>query len=263
MAKLTDKLQQDLHTGFQTAFIDSSVKTNLAYLPGFVSNNPSQGSKVISTIEYELLHCDAFAISVAFVTMGGITPLLSTLKELEQKEIPGRILTTDYLTFTQPEALTKLASLGNIDLRMYETHDEGEGFHTKGYIFKDGEIYRIVVGSSNMTLSALTVNKEWNSKLVSTKDGAYAEAILDEFEELWTSPKTRSYAEIIRDYEERYRISKEQRKIAAQSKVVVDGPSPPCTAIHLIIIPTTVSMVTRSSTLQRMPMASTVFIIMT
>ncbi len=220
MKKVDNELQTALHRGFETAFIDSSVKTNLAYLPGFVSNNPNQGSKVISTIEYELLHCDAFAISVAFVTMGGITPLLSTLKELERKHVPGRILTTDYLTFTQPEALTKLASLENIDLRMYETFGEGEGFHTKGYIFKDGEIYRIVVGSSNMTLSALTTNKEWNTKLVSTEDGAFAQSILDEFDDLWNSPKTKPYAEVISNYEERYRISKEQRKIAAQSKVV-------------------------------------------
>ena len=115
------EIKERLLSGFQTAFIDSSVKTNLAYLPGFVSNNPNQGSKVISTIEYELLHCDAFAISVAFVTMGGITPLLSTLKELERKHVPGRILTTDYLTFTQPEALTKLASLENIDLSSLDT----------------------------------------------------------------------------------------------------------------------------------------------
>ncbi len=34
----------------------------------------------------ELLRCDRFAISVAFITRGGITPLLQTLKELEKRE---------------------------------------------------------------------------------------------------------------------------------------------------------------------------------
>jgi hypothetical protein len=36
MKKVDNELQTALHRGFETAFIDSSVKTNLAYLPGFV-----------------------------------------------------------------------------------------------------------------------------------------------------------------------------------------------------------------------------------
>ena len=40
----------------------------------------------------QLLACDKFQISVAFITMGGITPLLQTLKELEKNGIPGEIL---------------------------------------------------------------------------------------------------------------------------------------------------------------------------
>ena len=77
-------------------------------------------------------------------------PLLQTLKELEQKNIPGKILTTDYLMFSDPEALSKLVSLKNIELRMFCTDSETGGFHTKGYIFKREEIYRIIIGSSNM-----------------------------------------------------------------------------------------------------------------
>ena len=64
--------------------------------------------KVISSIEEELLRCEKFQISVAFITMGGITPLLQTLKELERKGIPGEILTTNYLDFSEPRALAKL-----------------------------------------------------------------------------------------------------------------------------------------------------------
>ena len=41
-------------------------------------------------------------LSVAFITMGGITPLLQTLKELENKGIPGEVLTTNYLNFSEP-----------------------------------------------------------------------------------------------------------------------------------------------------------------
>ena len=103
-----DKINQ-LNQGFNTAFIDYTAASNLAYRPQFVSNNYKEGRKVISSIEDELLSCEQFTISVAFVTMSGITPLLQTLKELEQCGIPGRILTTDYLTFSEPTALKKLS----------------------------------------------------------------------------------------------------------------------------------------------------------
>ena len=56
---------------------------------------------------------------------------------------------------------------------MFVTENAKEGFHTKGYIFKKEEMYRIIVGSSNMTLSALTTNREWNTKIVSTEQGEY------------------------------------------------------------------------------------------
>ena len=56
-----------------------------------------------------------------------------------------------------------------------------EGFHTKGYIFKKEEIYRIIIGSSNITSAALTSNREWNTKLLSTEQGEVAKEIVAEF----------------------------------------------------------------------------------
>ena len=67
--------------------------------------------------------------------MSGITPLLQTLKELEKRNIPGEILTTNYLNFSEPRALEKLNSLSNITLKMFDVERAAEGFHTKGYIF--------------------------------------------------------------------------------------------------------------------------------
>lgn len=174
-----------LEQGFATAFIDRHISSNLAYRPQFVSNNYKEGRKVISSIEDELLLCEEFAISVAFITMGGITPLLQTLRELEQRGISGKILTTDYLTFSDPKALRVLAGFKNIELRMFATENSREGFHTKGYIFKKGEMYRIIVGSSNMTLSALTINREWNTRIVSAEQGEYTQTIAAKFYAGW------------------------------------------------------------------------------
>lgn len=211
---------QELQQGLDTAFINASNSSNLAYRPQFVSNNYKEGRKVLSTIEEELLACDEFAISVAFITMSGITPLLQTLKELEQKKIHGRILTTDYLMFNQPEALDKLAGLKNIELKMYCCHGtEIADFHTKGYIFREKEIYRIIVGSSNMTLNALTKNKEWNTRLVSTEQGEYTLQILTEFNELWNLQETVGYEEFIENYRLNYALIKKQKEIAKQQTI--------------------------------------------
>ena len=212
-------IYNQLHQATTTAFIDNTYPSNLAYKPQFVSNNYREGRKVLSSIESELSNCDEFSISVAFITMSGITPLLQILEELEQKNIPGRILTTDYLNFSEPRALEKLAGLKNIELRMYSANASDVGFHTKGYIFKDKEIYRIIVGSSNMTLSALTTNKEWNTRLVSAEQGEYAQQVLDEFGELWNSQYTSAYEEFIERYRLYYEVVKKQKRIAKQAEL--------------------------------------------
>ena len=173
----------ELHLGLETAYIDGSVASNPVYKPQFVSNNYKEGKKVLASIEDELLSCDQFQISVAFITLGGIEPLLQTLKELEKKNIKGQILTTNYLNFSEPKALEKLNKLKNITLKMYDVEAASEGFHTKGYIFKKEEIYRIIIGSSNMTKAALTTNREWNTKVISTEQGEMANEIVKEYKD--------------------------------------------------------------------------------
>ncbi len=205
--------------GFETAFINKDITSSLAYKPQFVSNNYKEGRKVISSIEDELLKCDEFFISVAFITMSGLTPLLQTLKELEKKEIPGKILTTDYLCFSEPKALDKLGELKNVELRMYCTRESGEGFHTKGYIFKSKEIYKIIVGSSNLTLGALTSNKEWNTMIVSAQQGEFANDIVQEFNALWNSRAVRGYQDFIELYKINYDLVQKQKKLAKQEEV--------------------------------------------
>ena len=213
-----DKIDQ-LQQGLSTAFVDASVTSNLAYKPQFISNNYKMGHKVLSSVKDELLACSEFAISVAFVNMNGITPLLQILKELEAREITGRILTTNYLNFSEPKALEKLSELSNVTLKVYDADKARHGFHTKGYIFKNEDIYRIIVGSSNMTSSALTTNKEWNTKIISTEQGEVTRAIVTEFDELWNSSYTREYEAFIEEYRVKYDLAKKQREIAKQEEI--------------------------------------------
>ena len=221
------QLQNDkittLQTAIQTAYLDHTINSNLAYRPEFISNNYKLGKKVLVSIEEELQRCEEFYISVAFITKSGITPLLQTLKDLEQKNIPGKILTTNYLMFSEPEALEKLAGLKNIELKMFVTGAETGGFHTKGYIFHEEEIYRIIIGSSNMTLSAITRNKEWNTKIVSTEQGELTQAVLQEFDELWQDEHSLAFEDFIDSYRQEYlneKIIRKQKQQAVSEQVV-------------------------------------------
>lgn len=217
----------EINNGLQTAFIDSTNNSNLAYRPQFITNDHKRGVKVLTHIENELMHCDEFSISVAFINRSGFVELSETMKELEQRGIKGRILTTDYLCFSDPYALDRLAALKNIELKMYHVDDAGVGFHTKGYLFRENGIYRIIIGSSNMTQTALSTNMEWNTQLVSTQQGEMAQSIVNEFEKLWTDDASVNYDEFIEPYRVKYnrkkkidKLIREQHRIAVQEEIV-------------------------------------------
>ena len=219
--EITMNMEKEIERGLISAFVNSNVESNYEFKPQFLTNDYKKGIKVLTTIEEELNRCDSFSISVAFITMSGIAGLLQTLKELEEKNIYGRILTTDYLMFSEPKALDKLSSFKNIELKMYRTKHSQDGFHTKGYIFREEEVYKIIIGSSNFTANALTRNKEWNTKLISGEKGDFAQYINSEFDYLFNSDYSLPYSEFIEEYRIQYNIIQTQRKIAKQS----DSPS--------------------------------------
>lgn len=128
-------------------------------------------------------------------------------------------MTTDYLCFSDPVALTTLAGLTNIELRMYQTEKAGNGFHTKGYIFQEQEEYRFIIGSSNLTQDALTRNMEWNTKLISTDQGEMIKSVMGEFDKLWNAKEyTKSYEDFIDEYQRQYEEKQLFQKMVAEQK---------------------------------------------
>ncbi len=144
-------------------------------------NDSKRGLKILTNLIKELRNCEEFFFSVAFVTNSGVAVLINTLKELEGKGIKGKIVASQYQNFTEPAALKRLLSLKNIKLKIVT---EGN-FHAKGYIFKKGEIYSLIVGSSNLTQNALSMNKEWNIKVSTSEAGALIINTLQEFDQTY------------------------------------------------------------------------------
>lgn len=175
---MTDFLKQ-LSESLYTGFIDINRPSKPNFVPQILVNNKEEGKKVLTTIENELLICDNFWFSVAFVTTSGVASLINTLKLIEEKGKFGKILVSKYLNFTQPEALARLIQIKNIEVKIAVEGD----FHSKGYLFRNGLYYNLVIGSSNLTANALSVNKELNLKISATPDSAIINSALKEFSE--------------------------------------------------------------------------------
>ncbi len=162
-----DIIREHLLQSFSTGFIDRSIHSKKEYLPQLVTNDKSLGTKVLTTILKELKELNAgdeFWFSVAFVTTSGVATLIDSFVDLEKRNIKGKILVSQYLNFTQPEALKRLLQFKNIELKIVTEGD----FHSKGYLFKKGNFYNLIIGSSNLTGTALCSNKEWNLKISAT-----------------------------------------------------------------------------------------------
>ncbi len=76
----------------------------------------------------------------------------------------------------------KLLKYENIEVKIFE----GKGFHPKGYIFHKKDQTDIMIGSSNLTQSALAVNQEWNLFFSSDTQKDIVFKVEEEFDKQWT-----------------------------------------------------------------------------
>ncbi len=154
----------------------------------FLINNKlivnSEEGNLLNELKRCLSECEKFYLSVAFINFSGLQLLLDSFKELEEKGVKGKILTSTYLNFTEPNALERINKFSNIDLKVFIATEE-IGFHTKAYIFENKDEYKIIIGSSNITQRALKSNVEWNVRVISKKDDSFVKDVVEEYLNLW------------------------------------------------------------------------------
>jgi len=200
-------LKEALSQSLQTGFLDQLIHSNKDYLPQLLVNDKVSGKKVLTTIDRELKQCDEFWFSVAFVTTSGVATLINTLIDLEKEGKKGKILVSQYLNFSQPEALKRLLLFKNIELKIAVKGN----FHSKGYLFKNGIVNNLIIGSSNLTANALCENTEWNLKISATQESYIIFNVIKEFATEFEKavPVTLKY---IADYEPIYNKQFESNK---------------------------------------------------
>lgn len=141
-------------------------------------------STIFEELRQSLATCNNFYFNVAFVNYGGLQLFVDTFKQLEEKNIKGKFVTSTYLSFTEPKALRKLQEFSNIDLKVYGDVKK-RGFHSKAYIFEYADYFKVIIGSANMTSSALKRNIEWNVRIVSKKNDEFTSKVIKEFLKIW------------------------------------------------------------------------------
>lgn len=113
---------------------------------------------------------------VSFIMRSGLDLVLEHLDDALSRGAQVRILTTDYLSITDPDALAVLldrqeslgttgatgSAAGRLEVRIWQ--DPGSSFHPKVYLFWNEQTATAAgfVGSSNLSRSGIATGLEWN-----------------------------------------------------------------------------------------------------
>jgi superfamily II DNA or RNA helicase len=182
----------------------------------------SATGNMLKEIASSLQECKQFYFSVAFINFSGLQLLLDPLKQAGKKGVKGKIITSTYLHFTDVKSLEKINTFDTIDLKVFVTDELDRGFHTKAYIFEYDDFYKIFIGSSNITQSALKSNVEWNVEIISKHEDDFVQTILKEYAEIWDL-STVADAQFMTKYQEM--LEKMEQVVTQQKQLVAQKDS--------------------------------------
>ncbi|AGP31885.1 DUF3427 domain-containing protein [Corynebacterium terpenotabidum] len=150
--------------GTAFGFLDRRLPADQLHHPRLIVND--QDNTMVRAIKEELGRSDRFDFSVAFLSASALGLLKQALVDFQGA---ATIITSTYLDFNEPNMFRELLTLDNVEVYIHPgTHG---GFHAKGYVFTQGDSRSAIIGSSNFTLNALTVNKEWNLRFSALPEG--------------------------------------------------------------------------------------------
>ena len=142
-------------------------------------------STLIDALQRELQACMSARIAVAFVMRSGVDLLEGAIRAALLRGAEIRLLTTDYLGVTEPEALERICHWpGRFDARVYS--HERRSFHPKAYLFEraDGS-GRAFIGSANLSRTGLREGVEWTWTVLDVDFGHPMHEIRTRFDELF------------------------------------------------------------------------------
>ncbi|AWB34837.1 DUF3427 domain-containing protein [Orrella marina] len=178
-------------------------------------------SPLLPALRRALSQATEIEIAVSFIRSSGLDLIFGDLEVAlcsQTRRVKLTILTSDYMSVTDPRALRRLMLLveRGASIRVYET-DGSDSFHLKAYIFVRTEHGRLAgadvfVGSSNLSAKALTDGLERSFHLVypneaDTSSERQVNEIRQRFRQLQRKPQVQ---ELSFEWIERYQARHEQ-----------------------------------------------------
>ncbi|WP_282019346.1 DEAD/DEAH box helicase family protein [Planomicrobium okeanokoites] len=168
----------------------------------------------------------------AFAMKSGINLILPFLQEAAERKVPIKLLVGDYLFVTQPGALEMLLEhLPEAEVRLWKSG--GVSFHPKSYLFRGPENSHLIVGSSNLSASALTRGVEWNLIAPTSVDNEVFEEAVKQFHTYFYGEQTIPLnRETLAEYTELHKNANIKRPISpvwseAEEVEMTVGPAQP------------------------------------
>jgi superfamily II DNA or RNA helicase/HKD family nuclease len=169
---------------------------------------------------------DRVDLLVSFVMKSGLELLHSALVDAIDRGARVRVLTTDYLTVTDADALARLLDLAEarpeaIATRVFQ--DPATSFYPKAYLFSSTSTTAAAafVGSNNLSASGIAGGVEWAVGV------DQSEPLLTAFEQLWTDPRSHPLThDLLADYRSRWQPALHTAGVVAEPPARPPAPRP-------------------------------------
>ena len=163
---------------------------------------------------------------VSFVMKSGLAQIHGGLVDALDRGAKIRVLTTDYLTVTDADALARLLDLAEVRPEAVATrvfHDPATSFHPKAYLFSsaDGAVAATFVGSNNLSAAGIAGGIEW------AIGADRAAPLLTAFERLWSDPRSQPLTHgLLADYRRRWQPAVHTAGVVPEPPATAPAPRP-------------------------------------
>src|SRR6478672_11666101 len=157
-----------------TPLSDAALLTNASGEPG-----------IGHELRAEIPTADRVDVIMAFVKWHGIRVIETQLRELRDRGVPLRIITTTYMGATERAALDRLVSEFGAEVRV-QYDALRTRLHAKAWLFRRNTGFDTAyVGSSNLSRAALLDGVEWNVRLSAIATPSLIEKFRATFDSYW------------------------------------------------------------------------------
>jgi superfamily II DNA or RNA helicase/HKD family nuclease len=167
-------------------------------------------------VRREIASADQVDLLCSFLKWSGLRLVRDELDELIKRGKKLRVLTTAYMSTTEPRALDELEKLGAEVRVSYDTTKTR--LHAKAWLFhRESGFSTGCIGSSNLSAAAMLDGLEWNVRLSARDNRPILDKFYATFEQYWADPEFCKY-----DREQFHRAVTQQRREAGRHFFVVD-----------------------------------------